>query len=77
MLIAVIDGGFKELEQNSFYNKMVNQGRFVGKYSLRPNFVDETYINGSRHGMRVASVMAADENGTIFQFLLMLLTFLL
>ena len=64
MLIAVIDGGFKELEQNSFYNKMVNQGRFVGKYSLRPNFVDETYINGSRHGMRVASVMAADENGT-------------
>ena len=65
MLIAVIDGGFKELEQNTFYQKMVNQGRFIGKYSLRPNFVDETYINGTRHGMRVASVMAADEDGTL------------
>jgi len=62
MLIVVIDGGFKTLEDNSFYQKMVDQGRFVGKYSLRPNFVNET---GSGHGMRVMSVMAADESGIL------------
>lgn len=64
MLIAVIDAGFKEIEQNSFYQKMVNEGRLVGRYSLRPNFLDQTYLNGTRHGMRVTSIMAADENGS-------------
>ena len=64
MLIAVIDAGFKEIEQNSFYQKMVNEGRLVGRYSLRPNFLDQSYLNGTRHGMRVTSVMAADENGS-------------
>lgn len=63
MLIAVIDGGFKGLESAPFYRKLINQDRLVGRYSLRPNFVDETYLQGARHGTQVLSVMAANENG--------------
>ncbi len=63
MLIAVIDGGFVGIESNPFYPKLVNEGRLVGRYSLRPNFVDTSFVNGTRHGARVTSIMAADENG--------------
>lgn len=63
MLIAVIDGGFLWIESNPFYPKLVNEGRLVGRYSLRPNLVDSSYVNGSRHGAMVTSIMAADEDG--------------
>ncbi len=63
MLIAVIDAGFKDVENASFYQNMIDQGRLVGRYSLRPDFVDETSQQGSVHGTQVISVMAADESG--------------
>jgi len=63
MLIAVIDGGFLGIESNPFYPKLVIEGRLVGRYSLRPNFADTSFVNGTRHGARVTSIMAADENG--------------
>ena len=63
MLIAVIDGGFRGIETNPFYQKLIDEGRLVGRYSLRPNFVDENLLNESRHGARVTAVMAAAENG--------------
>jgi len=63
MLIVVIDGGFLGIESNLFYQKLVNEGRLVGRYSLRPNLVDSSYVNGIRHGTMVTSIMAADENG--------------
>lgn len=40
MLIAVIDGGFYGIETCSFYQDLLNSGRFFGHYSLMPNFVD-------------------------------------
>ena len=64
MLIAVIDGGFFGIEATSFYQDMVNDGRFYGHYSLMPDFVD-TLENGwsEVHGTIVTSAIAANNNG--------------
>ena len=64
MLIAVIDGGFFGIETTSFYQELVNSGRFFGHYSLMPNFVD-TLADGwdEVHGTIVTSAMAANTNG--------------
>ena len=66
MLIAVIDGGFFGIETTSFYQELVNSGRFFGHYSLMPNFVD-TLANGwaEVHGTIVTSTMAANTNGEL------------
>ncbi len=66
MLIAVIDGGFFGIETTSFYQEMVNSGRFFGHYSLMPNFVD-TLADGwdEVHGTIVTSAMAANTNGEL------------
>ena len=65
MLIAVIDGGFKGIEENPFYPKLVEEGRLLGYYSLRPNMLNDNPSDASRHGARVTSIMAADENGQL------------
>lgn len=66
MLIAVIDGGFFGIETTSFYQELVNSGRFLGHYSLMPNFVD-TLADGwdEVHGTIVTSAMAANTNGEL------------
>ena len=66
MLIAVIDGGFFGIESCSFYQDMVNSGRFFGHYSLMPDFAD-TLGNASSetHGTIVTSAMAANTNGEL------------
>ena len=66
MLIAVIDGGFFGIETTSFYQELVNSGRFFGHYSLMPNFVD-TLADGwaEVHGTIVTSTMAANTNGEL------------
>ncbi len=65
ILIAVIDGGFRGIETNPFYQKLIDEGRLIGRYSLRPNFVEDGSVYESRHGARVTSVMAAAENGQL------------
>lgn len=66
MLIAVIDGGFFGIETTSFYQQLVNEGRFFGHYSLMPDFVD-TLENGwsEVHGTIVTSAIAANTNGEL------------
>lgn len=66
MLIAVIDGGFYDIESCSFYQNMVSEGRFYGHYSLMPNFVD-TLISGwsEVHGTIVTSAIAANTDGEL------------
>ena len=64
MLIAVIDGGFYGIETTSFYQELVNSGRFFGKYSLMPNFVDTLESGWEEvHGTIVTSAIAANTNG--------------
>ena len=66
MLIAVIDGGFFGIETTSFYQELVNSGRFLGKYSLMPNFVDTLESGWSEvHGTIVTSAIAANTNGEL------------
>ena len=64
MLIAVIDGGFFGIETTSFYQELVNSGRFYGHYSLMPDFVDTLQSGWDEvHGTIVTSAMAANTNG--------------
>lgn len=66
MLIAVIDGGFLGIETTSFYQQLVNEGRFFGHYSLMPYFVDTLGgIAQEVHGTIVTSAMAANTNGEL------------
>lgn len=66
MLIAVLDGGFYGIETISFFQDMVNEGRFVGQYSLMPNFVDTLESGWSEvHGTIVTSAIAANANGEL------------
>jgi subtilisin family serine protease len=66
MLIAVIDGGFFGIETTSFYQQLVNEGRFFGQYSLMPNFVDTLPSGWSEvHGTIVTSAMAANTSGEL------------
>ena len=66
MLIAVIDGGFYGIETISFYQDLVNSGRFFGHYSLMPNFVDTLESGWSEvHGTIVTSAIAANTNGEL------------
>ena len=66
MLIAVIDGGFYGIETISFFQEMVNDGRFYGHYSLMPDFMD-TWISGwsEIHGTLVTSAIAANTSGEL------------
>ena len=66
MLIAVIDGGFYGIETISFFQEMVNDGRFYGHYSLMPDFMD-TWISGwsEVHGTIVTSTIAANTSGEL------------
>lgn len=64
MLIAVIDGGFFGIETCSFYQDLVNSGRFFGHYSLMPNFVDTLESGWDEvHGTIVTSAIAANTSG--------------
>ena len=66
MLIAVLDGGFYGIETISFFQDLVNSGRFFGSYSLMPNFVDTLESGWSEvHGTIVTSVIAANTNGEL------------
>ena len=66
MLIAVIDGGFFGIETTSFYQQLVNEGRFFGHYSLMPDFVDTLESGWDEvHGTIVTSAMAANTNGEL------------
>ena len=66
ILIAVIDGGFFGIETTSFYQQLVNEGRFFGYYSLMPNFVDTLESGWDEvHGTIVTSAMAANTNGEL------------
>ena len=66
MLIAVIDGGFMGIETTSFYQQLVNEGRFFGHYSLMPDFADTLVgISSETHGTIVTSTMAANTNGEL------------
>ncbi len=66
MLIAVIDGGFYGIETCSFYQEIVNDGRFYGHYSLMPNFVDTLESGWSEvHGTIVTSAIAANTSGEL------------
>ena len=66
MLIAVIDGGFLGIETTTFYQQLVNEGRFFGHYSLMPNFVDTIGgISQEVHGTMVTSAIAANTNGEL------------
>ncbi len=66
MLIAVIDGGFFGIETISFYQELVNSGRFFGRYSLMPAFVDTLQSGWSEvHGTIVTSAMAANTGGEL------------
>ena len=66
MLIAVIDGGFFGIETTSFYQQLVNEGRFFGHYSLMPNFVDTLESGWNEvHGTIVTSAIAANTNGEL------------
>ena len=66
MLIAVIDGGFYGIETCSFYQDLLNSGRFFGHYSLMPNFVDTLESGWSEvHGTIVTSAIAANTNGEL------------
>ena len=66
MLIAVIDGGFFGIETCSFYQDLVNSGRFFGHYSLMPDFADTLgSISSETHGTIVTSAMAANTNGEL------------
>ena len=67
MLIAVIDAGWKYMNGSSFFQELVNSGRYLGKYSLLPNFVNTLSDGGveSNHGTDVTSVMAANTPGEL------------
>ena len=66
MLIAVIDGGFLGIETTSFYQQLVNEGRFFGHYSLMPDFADTLgSISSETHGTIVTSTMAANTSGEL------------
>ena len=66
MLIAVIDGGWYGVETCTYYQDLVNSGRFLGMYSLMPDFVD-SLNNGwtETHGTLVTSVMASNIPGEL------------
>ena len=66
MLIAVIDGGFYGIETISFFQEMVNDGRFYGLYSLMPDFMDTSISGWSEiHGTLVTSAIAANTSGEL------------
>lgn len=66
MLIAVIDGGFYGIETISFFQEMVNDGRFYGHYSLMPDFMDTSISGWSEiHGTLVTSAIAANTSGEL------------
>ena len=68
MLIVVIDGGWYGVEDCRYYQEMVDNGRFWGKYSLMPDFADSLEVasgySGS-HGTLVTSVMASNIPGEL------------
>ena len=64
MLIAVLDGGFFGIETTSFFQQMVNEGRFIGQFTLMPDFVDTLQSGWDEvHGTLVTSAIAANTNG--------------
>ena len=67
MLIAVIDAGFRIIEETPYYQDLVSSGRFLGKYSLLPNLVDTLSVGGYEgdHGTDITSVMAANSPGEL------------
>ena len=67
MLIAVIDGGFRGLESYSYFQELVNSGRYLGKYILLPNLVDTLSYGGIEcgHGTDVTSAMALNSPGEV------------
>ncbi len=66
MLIAVIDGGFYGIETISFFQEIVNDGRFYGHYSLMPDFMDTSISGWSEiHGTLVTSAIAANTSGEL------------
>ena len=66
MLIAVIDGGWYGVETCTYYQDLVNNGQFLGYYSLIPDIVD-TLNDGwtETHGTLVTSVMASNIPGEL------------
>ena len=66
MLIAVIDGGWYGVETCTYYQDLVNNGQFLGYYSLMPNFVDSLNDGWTEtHGTLVTSVMASNIPGEL------------
>lgn len=66
MLIVVIDGGWFGVDSCTYYQDLVNSGRFFGSYSLMPNFVDTLDSGWSEvHGTIVTSVMASNNPGEL------------
>ena len=67
MLIAVIDGGFRGIESYSYFQELVNSGRYLGKYILLPNLVDTLSYGGIEcgHGTDVTSAMALNSPGEV------------
>lgn len=62
MLIAVIDGGWYGVDSCDFFQTLVEENRFLGKYSLMPDFVDTLlYPWSEQHGTIVTSVMASND----------------
>ena len=65
MLIAVIDAGWGSFEELPFYTDLIDNGRYLGKYSLMPNFIDTLEGLEGSHGTAVTSIMAANETGRL------------
>jgi len=68
MLIVVIDGGWYGVESCRYYQEMVDNGRFWGRYSLMPNFADSLEVAlgySGTHGTLVTSVMASNIPGEL------------
>ena len=66
MLIAVIDGGWYGVETCTYYQDLVNNGRFLGYYSLIPDIVDSLNEGWTEtHGTLVTSVMASNIPGEL------------
>lgn len=66
MLIAVIDGGWYGVDSCDFFQTLVEENRFLGKFSLMPDFVDTLlHPSSEQHGTIVTSVMASNAPGVL------------
>jgi subtilisin family serine protease len=67
MLIAVIDAGWLQVEESPYYQDLVDNNRYGGKFILIPNLVDTLFAGGHEgsHGTDVTSVMAANTPGEL------------